>query len=415
MVSPGTPTLVANGSSLVNESCPPTNSLVDPGERVSLNLNLVNNGTGATSNLVATLQPSANVIAPSRPQSYGVIAPSASAGRDFAFTADGTCGTNITLNLQLQDGVIDLGTVSYTVPLGTVVASSQTFSNPGVITIPAAGTGASTGSPSSPYPSSITVAGAPTTISRLTVTLSNFNHTFPDDVDILLVSPTGRKMIILSDAGSSTVATNLNFTLDDDAASQPPDGAGTTSGTFRPANYGTVQDPFPAPAPAGPYLSAAPGGSDTLTSAFTGVLGGNPNGTWSLYVVDDAAGDVGSFSGGWSLTLTQLIPTCTIPCGGVRLTVTSTLTRADSTHVSSTVTVQNIGSVTANNVMLTSARLGSTIGTPLPQSLGNIAPGASVSSTVAFVNATPGASTTLTLAGTYDGGTFSSSKRATIP
>jgi subtilisin-like proprotein convertase family protein len=388
---------------------------VDPGERVTLNLKLMNNGTGATSNLVATLQPSANVIAPSGPQNYGAVAPSTTVGRDFSFTADGTCGTSITLNLQLQDGAVNLGTVSYTVPLGALVASSQTFSNPGVITIPASGTGASTGAPASPYPSNITVAGAPTTISKVTVTLTNFNHTFPDDVDILLVSPTGRKMIILSDAGSSTVATNLNITLDDAAASQPPDGTGITSGTFRPANYGTVQDPFPAPAPAGPYLSPAPGGTDTLNSAFTGVAGGDPNGTWSLYVVDDLGGDIGNFAGGWSLTLTQLTPTCTTPCGGVRLNVTSTLTRIDATHVSSTLTVQNIGNAVANNVILTTAKLGSTNGTPLPQSFGNIAPGASVSSTVSFINSTPGASPTLTMGGTYTGGSFNSTKRVTIP
>ncbi len=120
-------------------------------------------------------------------------------------------------------------------------------------------------------------------------------------------------MIIMSDAGSSTVATNLNITLDDDAASRLPDGTGIASGTFKPSNYGTVQDPFPAPAPAGPYLTPQTGGTDTLTSAFTGAAGGNPNGTWSLYVVDDASVDVGNINGGWSITLTTLTPVCSSP------------------------------------------------------------------------------------------------------
>ena len=65
-----------------------------------------------------------------------------------------------------------------------------------------------------------------------------------------------------------------------------------TSGTFRPTNAG-AGDTWPAPAP-------APAGGSPL-SVFNG---GNPNGTWSLYVVDDAAQDLGNLAGGWELTIT---------------------------------------------------------------------------------------------------------------
>jgi hypothetical protein len=65
--------------------------------------------------------------------------------------------------------------------------------------------------------------------------------------------------------------------------------------------------------------------------------------------------------------------------------------------------------------MLTLARLGATNGTPLPQTLGNIAPGATVNGIVNFANSTPGASSVLSLGGTYTGGTFNSSRRVTIP
>ncbi|MFM6345350.1 MAG: Calx-beta domain-containing protein, partial [Dolichospermum sp.] len=51
-------------------------------------------------------------------------------------------------------------------------------------------------------------------------------------------------------------------------------------------------DFFNSPAPGGPY------GTDF--SVFNGI---NPNGTWSLYVVDDAGGDVGTIAGGWSLNI----------------------------------------------------------------------------------------------------------------
>jgi len=111
-------TAVAAGSTLVNESCPPSNGAIDPGETATVNLSLMNSGSGPTSNLVATLQPNANVLAPSGPQTYGAMAPGTTAGRDFTFTAAGNCGDVITLTLQLQDGATSLGTASYTFTLG---------------------------------------------------------------------------------------------------------------------------------------------------------------------------------------------------------------------------------------------------------------------------------------------------------
>lgn len=405
----GTPVIVAGTQTLVNESCLPSNSAVDPNERVSVLLQLRNTGTAATTNLVATLQSSASVIAPSNPQNYGAIPIGGNAARQFSFTANAACGSSITLTLQLQDGATNLGTVTFTVPVGALAPGAPvTFSNPTPITIPSVGV-------ATPYPSNIAVSGLPTSASKVTVTLSTLSHTFPDDIDILLVSPSGRKMIIMSDAGGLNAVTNVTITLDDAAATQIPDSAALTTGTFRPGNFLTVQDPFAPPAPAGPYLTPAPGGTETLTSAFTGSAGGNPNGIWSLYVVDDASGDLGSFAGGWSLTITPLGSNCTTPCGGPNVVVTSTLSRTSASNVAATISIQNISTVTVNNITLTTAMLGGTNGTPLPQSLGNLAPGASVSTVVNFTNSTPGVASTLSVGGTFTGGTFSSTKRVTIP
>jgi subtilisin-like proprotein convertase family protein len=292
----------------------PVNGVPDPGETVRVNLSLANIGLNNTTNLVGTLQATGGVTNPSGPQTYGVVvAGGSSVAQPFTFTANGNCGDTITLTLALQDGPNNLGNVTYTLRLGTITSTTQTFTNSSPIIIPASGTGATTGSPANPYPSNITVSGAPTTIAKLTMTINAFNHTFPDDVDLLLVSPTGRKMIVMSDCGNETIATNLTITLDDDAASVLPDDDGIASGTFKPSNYDTVQDPFPATAPVGPYLTPQTGGTATLTSAFTGVAGGNPNGTWSLYVVDDASVDTGNINGGWQLALTS----STNVCGGL--------------------------------------------------------------------------------------------------
>src|SRR5262249_60688742 len=82
-------------------------------------------------------------------------------------------------------------------------AGAPSFANRTFITIPATGTGTSTGAPASPYPSNITVAGLSAPIGRVSITLNGLSHTFPDDLDMLLVAPDGTKLIVFSDAGSN--------------------------------------------------------------------------------------------------------------------------------------------------------------------------------------------------------------------
>ena len=41
-------------------------------------------------------------------------------------------------------------------------------------------------------------------MTKVTVTLKQMTHTFPDDVDVLLVGPTGVKFILMSDVIGST-------------------------------------------------------------------------------------------------------------------------------------------------------------------------------------------------------------------
>ena len=170
----------------------------------------------------------------------------------------------------------------------------NTFSNPAAITINDA-------SPATPYPSNITVAGLTGTITKVTVKLNGLSHTFPDDIDVLLVGP-GGNLIIMSDVGGSTAVTGITLTLDDAAAANLPDSTILTTGTFKPTNIG-AGDPFAAPAP-------APSANTTFSSTFNGTT---PNGTWSLYVVDDLGGDVGSFAGGWTLNISTTTGVCGTP------------------------------------------------------------------------------------------------------
>ena len=104
------------------------------------------------------------------------------------------------------------------------------------------------------------------------------------------------------------------------------------------------------------------------------------------------------------------------PPSGVNLVVTKVLTRTGG-NVVVQVTVSNTGGTPANNVTLTSVKVGSLAATPLPQNVGTIGASASAQATVSVPGSVgvSGAASSLTAAGTYTGGIFSVSARITLP
>ncbi len=111
-----------------------------------------------------------------------------------------------------------------------------------------------------------------------------------------LVGPEGQALTFMSDLGGGVGVNGATITFSDSAVTGPPNAL--VSGTFKPSNVG-VGDTFAVPGPVS-YQSASPAGVATFASAFGGI---NPNGTWSLYVVDDTGFYSGSISGGWSLSV----------------------------------------------------------------------------------------------------------------
>lgn len=168
---------------------------------------------------------------------------------------------------------------------GSATQAATVFTNNDGIEIPATGTFGV----ANPYPSTINVSGMGSIVS-ISVLLSGLTHTFPDDLDILLVGPTGASVILMSDVGGNNDITNvsLNFTIT--AVLSLPNNTQIVSGTYLPTDIGTG-DTFSAPAPAGPY-----------GTSLAGFVGTNPNGVWSLYVIDDQVQDVGSLTS-WSITI----------------------------------------------------------------------------------------------------------------
>jgi subtilisin-like proprotein convertase family protein len=153
------------------------------------------------------------------------------------------------------------------------------------VTIPAMG-------PALTYPAPLTVAGLPGTITDVNVTLVSLGHTYPADLDVMLVGPGGQHVVLMSDVGADFPVNDINVGLDDEAAGALPSSTALTPGVFTPTNVGPG-DTFPAPAPSS--LTAA-----TALSAFDGT---DPNGTWKLYVVDDNINDAGALTRGWQLTI----------------------------------------------------------------------------------------------------------------
>lgn len=189
-------------------------------------------------------------------------------------------------------------TAAVLISVAAASAATVTFSNTNAIAIQDSETPPTAGAP---YPSTNIVTGLNGSfITKVTVQLFGFAHTFPSDVDIVLVGPQGQNAIVMSNVGgqdSTHPVTNIDLTLDDDAATYLPVDATLVSGTYKPTQGFTnaFLFDFPPPAPTtaqlmGPFLS--------------NFKNTEPNGTWSLYVVDDSAGDAGVITGGWALTIT---------------------------------------------------------------------------------------------------------------
>ena len=102
----------------------------------------------------------------------------------------------------------------------------------------------------------------------------------------------------------------------------------------------------------------------------------------------------------------------------VSLSTTSAVTGTASGGYTMTITVKNTGTGSVTGLTLTTATLGTTSGTPLPQTLGTLAAGSSGTFTVKFAGSAgkDGAGVPEAYSGTCTGGTFSSSLRSvTLP
>ena len=272
----------------------------------------VNGCNHVTNSAVLTVRSLVSSTLPSRLTACScsdlVIAPSVS-GSGFSLSGVGspcsyvwkkdgellTGETNATLNLQrlnsASPGVYAVeisgpcNNVTNSTTVEIITSTSGLWMSTNQIMVPEFGT-------ASPYPSTIAIQCAPRPITKLNVALYGLSHSFPDDLDIMLVSPTGIAIKLMSDCGGSGAnrLTGVDLVFDDNAPTYLPDSGLILSGTYKPSDYDTQNaDSFQPPAP--------PNATTALLSSF---FGSDPNGVWSLYVVDDQGHDDGHITA-WSL------------------------------------------------------------------------------------------------------------------
>lgn len=238
------------------------------------------------------------------PPAAGTWSPVAGLFTDAAGTIPYVAGTPATC---VYASPTTLGVNAYQVTIASAGPDAfQSFSNPAPITI--------TNNGSTPYPSNLAVSGLPVAGAAVqSVTLTGLSHTWSDDVDILLQSPTGQNVILMSDVGGSSAPSNVTYTFSD--AGPAMGTAANPTGTYHPTNLvgtlGVEPDNWPAPGP-GTVAQAAP-----ALSMFTGDF----NGTWKLFAVDDFAGDDGVLAGGYSIRFSYPTPGCTSAPRTVNVTV----------------------------------------------------------------------------------------------
>jgi hypothetical protein len=159
------------------------------------------------------------------------------------------------------------------------------------VTIPASG---SAGAASS-YPLSINVFGQPTNLNSVVVGLWGLTSTRSADLNLLLLSPSGRRVILMSNVGGTNSVSNADIAYRQSGSFPVQADPILPSGQFfvilKPSNYGQKTPETPFGLPAGPY-----------SSSLLDLQGDDPNGIWKLYIYDDVhPGGTGQLTGSWQL------------------------------------------------------------------------------------------------------------------
>ena len=257
-----------------------SNSIVDPGEDLSIPLQVANTGYAAVTGVVGTLTTTTpDVVILDGTTNYGSLAQGGFSSGDgpFLVSVGSTvpCGTLISFQLHVAANEGSWND-SFTVRVGVLPIAQTTY--------PSTDTPKPIPDVRTPPVLSSIVISSTGPVSDVNVTI-NINHTFDGDLDIFLIGPNGTRVELTTDNGSSG-QNYINTVFDDQAATSITAGTAPFTGSFKP---------------------------EGLLSTLNGIPA---NGTWTLEITDDANLDSGTLNS-WSLTITN--PAGSYQCGSCSL------------------------------------------------------------------------------------------------
>jgi subtilisin-like proprotein convertase family protein len=213
------------------------------------------------------------------------LVPEEALGAFIGEDPNGTWTITISDDLAGDGGSLDGWTLGVTTLAAPPVQTTTSFTNSTVLAIP---TGPAVVS------STLVVSGVTGPLSKVVAT-TFIEHTFAADMDITLMSPAGTVVTLSTDngAGNDNV---FNGTVWDDDANPGGQVPYTT-------NNGLASDHA--------YVNLTLASPLVPEEAMAAFVGEDPNGTWTLTISDDLAGDGGQMTS-WSLALTT--GECVLPC-----------------------------------------------------------------------------------------------------
>jgi uncharacterized repeat protein (TIGR01451 family)/uncharacterized delta-60 repeat protein len=341
--------IVNSGTAFVSGSVPNSSGVIFPNETVTILFGLRDIAGSNAANLLATLQATNGVvpIPAGESQTYPLLIANGPTGSmPFTFEAVGTNGQNISADLVLTEGT-NLFTNYFGFTLGgitTTFSTNETLLLVGSNNL--ASKASSTNAPNYGYPSVINVSGLVGTVTAVTAGITNFGHTHPSDVALVLESPAdpGQGTVLMDDCGGSNNAQHLNLTFSQSANGPLPESLALSNGTYLPTDYGVVELPATMSG-----QQSAPTNFSTNLSAF---VGQSPNGTWSLFVADEAYLDQGYISNGWSLSISTGSPVESDSDLELVMTAAPAAVTLGNTLIYS-ISVTNYGPAAATNVIIT--------------------------------------------------------------
>src|SRR5687767_15130706 len=206
---PRFPVIVIRDRPIVTESLH-ANGIVETNETITCAITLQNVGDLYATNISAELIAGDGITPVSGEQVYGtMLISNTPVTRDFSFTVAGPASRVALATLVIKSGGVEIGRNTFDVPVGDSVFTFSSL-NPMLLPVDQVfGRG-----PATEYPSIIGVSNLVGTITALRVTLHNYTHNFPEDVNAVLVGPGGTNLMLMSDCGGFYSVSNVHLTLD---------------------------------------------------------------------------------------------------------------------------------------------------------------------------------------------------------